>query len=116
MTLPITRWLLVEIRDHFAPPPCLGATAAPEPLLTANDLVARAHARGQGVSYETGEQWLARLSERLRPTPALAQRQQAECGLSGGSRRPPLQQDQSPRGEPAPQRGEELGSPAGAHK
>jgi len=44
-----------------------GPAAAPEPPpLTTEALVARAHANHQGVSYETGEQLLARLPERLR--------------------------------------------------
>ena len=43
-----------------------GAAAAPEPPLTTEALVARAHARHQGIPYETGEQVLARLPERLR--------------------------------------------------
>ena len=43
-----------------------GPTDGAEPPLTIDDLVARAHANRQGVSYETGEQWLARLPGRLR--------------------------------------------------
>ena len=44
-----------------------GPAAAPEPPpFTTEALVARAHANHQGVSYETGEQLLARLPERLR--------------------------------------------------
>ena len=38
----------------------------PKPPLTTEALVAQAHANRQGVSYETGEQLLARLLERLR--------------------------------------------------
>ena len=37
-----------------------------EPPLTTEDLVAAAHANRQGIPYETGEQLLARLPERLR--------------------------------------------------
>ena len=43
-----------------------GTAAAPEPPLTTEDLVAAAHANRQGIPYETGEQLLARLPERLR--------------------------------------------------
>ena len=32
-----------------------GACQAPEPPLTTEDLVARAHANRQGIPYETGE-------------------------------------------------------------
>ena len=39
---------------------------APEPPLTTEDLVAQAHAQRQGIPYETGEQLLQRLPERLR--------------------------------------------------
>ena len=47
-----------------------GATAAPEPSpLSTEVLVARAHARHQGIPYEAGEQVLARLPKRLRPWP-----------------------------------------------
>lgn len=48
------------------PPYHTGATAAPEPDPTTEDLVALAHANHQGNPYETGEQLLARLPERLR--------------------------------------------------
>ena len=42
-------------------------TAAPEPSpLTTEALIAKAHASRQGVPYETGEQLLAHLPERLR--------------------------------------------------
>ena len=41
-----------------------GPADAPEPPFTTEDLVARAHR--QGIPYETGVQWLARLPERLR--------------------------------------------------
>ena len=37
-----------------------------EPPLTTEDLVAAAHANRQGIPYETGEQLLARLPERMR--------------------------------------------------
>ena len=43
-----------------------GAAAAPEPPRTTEDLVAAAHANRQGIPYETGEQLLQRLPERLR--------------------------------------------------
>ena len=37
-----------------------------EPPLTTEDLIAQAHAHRQGIPYETGEQLLQRLPERLR--------------------------------------------------
>jgi hypothetical protein len=43
-----------------------GPAAALEPAPTTEDLVALAHARHQGIPYETGEQLLARLPEWLR--------------------------------------------------
>ena len=43
-----------------------GPTDGTEPPLTTESLVAQAHARRQGIPYETGEQWLERLPERLR--------------------------------------------------
>jgi len=44
-----------------------GPAAAPEPPpLTTEALIAKAHASRQGVPYETAEQLLARLPERLR--------------------------------------------------
>ena len=52
------------MEDH--PPYHTGASHAPEPPLTTEDLVAAAHANRQGIPYETGEQLLARLPERLR--------------------------------------------------
>ena len=49
------------------PPYDTGHAATPEPPpLTTEALVARAHARHQGIPYEAGEQLLARLPERLR--------------------------------------------------
>ena len=48
------------------PPYRTGPTDSAEPLLTTEDWVALAHAQRQGIPYETGEQWLARLPERLR--------------------------------------------------
>lgn len=48
------------------PPYHTSATAAPEPDPTTDDLVALAHANHQGNPYETGEQLLDRLPERLR--------------------------------------------------
>lgn len=41
-------------------------TNGAEPPLTTEALIAQAHANRQGVSYETGEQLLYRLPERLR--------------------------------------------------
>jgi hypothetical protein len=46
-----------------------GPTDSAEPPLATEDLVAQAHANPQGIPYETGDQWLERLPERLR-TPA----------------------------------------------
>ena len=51
-----------EERRQYRTSPTNGA----EPPLTTEALVAQAHANRQGVSYETGEQLLARLPERLR--------------------------------------------------
>ena len=48
------------------PPYHTGPTDSAEPHLTTEDLVAQAHAHRQGIPYETREQWLARLPERLR--------------------------------------------------
>ena len=48
------------------PPYCTGPTDSAEPPLTTEDLITRAHAQRQGIPYETGEQWLERLPERLR--------------------------------------------------
>jgi hypothetical protein len=48
------------------PPYHTGPTDGAEPPLATEDLVARAHARRQGIPYETGEQLLDRLPERLR--------------------------------------------------
>ena len=47
-------------------PPYHTGAAAPEPPLTTEALIAQAHAHHQGIPYETGEQLLARLPERLR--------------------------------------------------
>ena len=47
-------------------PPYHTGAAAPEPPLTTEDLVAQAHAQRQGIPYESREQLLARLPERLR--------------------------------------------------
>ena len=46
-----------------------GPADSPEPPPTTEDLVAHAHAHAnrQGIPYETGEQLLQRLPERLRP-------------------------------------------------
>ena len=43
-----------------------GPTDGAERPLTTEDLVALAHAQRQGIPYETGEQLLERLPERLR--------------------------------------------------
>ena len=43
-----------------------GPTDSGEPPLTTEALIAKAHANHQGVPYETGEQLLERLPERLR--------------------------------------------------
>ncbi len=51
--------------EERAPYPA-GHAATPEPSLTTEALIAKAHARHQGIPYETGEPWLARLPERLR--------------------------------------------------
>ena len=48
------------------PPYRAGPAAAPEPPPTTAELVAAAHANHQGILYETGEQLLQRLPERLR--------------------------------------------------
>ena len=49
------------------PTPYYTGAAAPEPSpLTTEALIAKAHANHQGVPYETGEQLLERLPERLR--------------------------------------------------
>lgn len=48
------------------PPYRTGPAKAPEPPLTTETLVAAAHAHRQGIPYETGEQLLERLTERLR--------------------------------------------------
>ena len=51
--------------EERAPYPA-GHAATPEPSLTTEALIAKAHARHQGIPYEIGEPWLARLPERLR--------------------------------------------------
>ena len=48
------------------PPYPTGPADDAEPPLTTEDLVAAAHAHQQGIPYETGEQLLQRLPERLR--------------------------------------------------
>ena len=48
------------------PPYHTGASHAPEPPLTTEALVALVHANRQNIPYETGEQLLARLPERMR--------------------------------------------------
>ena len=51
-----------------------------EPPLTTEDLVATAHASRQGIPYETGEQLLARLPERLRTLADLVLSSKAQTG------------------------------------
>ena len=48
------------------PPYHTGPTDSTESPLTTEDLVAQAHIHRQGIPYETREQWLERLPERLR--------------------------------------------------
>lgn len=57
-----------------------GPTDGAEPLLTTEDLVALAHAHRQGIPYETGEQLLARLPERLRALADLILSGKAQTG------------------------------------
>ena len=45
---------------------CSPADTSEPPPLTTEDLITLAHANRQGIPYETGEQWLERLPERLR--------------------------------------------------
>ena len=45
---------------------CGHADTSEPPPLTTEDLITLAHAHRQGIPYETREQWLARLPERLR--------------------------------------------------
>ena len=45
---------------------CGHADTSEPPPLTTEDLITLAHAHHQGIPYETGEQWLERLPERLR--------------------------------------------------
>jgi hypothetical protein len=51
---------------EIPPPYHVGPTDSAEPPLTTEDLVAHAHAQRQGIPYETREQLLQRLPERLR--------------------------------------------------
>ena len=53
---------MTEERERYRAGPADHA----EPPLTTEALIAKAHARHQGTPYETGEQVLARLPERLR--------------------------------------------------
>lgn len=48
------------------PPYHTGYADAPEPPLTTENLIAQAHAQRQGIPYESREQWLERLPERMR--------------------------------------------------
>ena len=43
-----------------------GRAAALEPPPTTEERVAATHANHQGIPYETGEQWLARLPQQMR--------------------------------------------------
>jgi hypothetical protein len=45
---------------------CGHADTSEPPPLTTEDLITLAHAQRQGIPYETGQQWLQRLPERLR--------------------------------------------------
>ena len=53
---------MTEERERYR----AGPAAAPEPPLTTEALIAKAHAHHQSNPYETGEQVLQRLPERLR--------------------------------------------------
>ena len=53
---------MTEERERYRAGPADRA----EPPLTTEELVAAAHANHQGIPYETGEQLLQRLPERLR--------------------------------------------------
>ena len=53
---------MTEERERYRAGPADRA----EPPVTTEALIAKAHASRQGVPYETGEQLLARLPERLR--------------------------------------------------
>ena len=57
-----------------------GLTDGAERPLTTEDLVALAHAQRQGIPYETGEQLLERLPERLRALADLILSGKAQTG------------------------------------
>lgn len=57
-----------------------GPTDGAEPPLAPEDLVALVHAHRQGIPYETGEQLLERLPERLRALADLVLSGQARTG------------------------------------
>lgn len=57
-----------------------GPTDGAERPLTTEDLVALAHAQRQGIPYETGEQLLARLPQRLRTLADLILNGKAQTG------------------------------------
>ncbi len=57
-----------------------GPANAAEPPLTTENLIAQAHAHRQGIPYETGEQLLARLPERLRALADLVLSGKAQTG------------------------------------
>ena len=62
------------------PPYHAGPTDGAERPLTTEDLVALAHAHRQDIPYETGEQLLARLPERLRALADLVLSSKARTG------------------------------------
>jgi len=53
---------MTEERERYR----AGPAAAPEPPLTTEALIAKAHAHHQGTPYETGEQLLAHLPQQMR--------------------------------------------------
>ena len=57
-----------------------GPADTAEPPLTTENLIAQAHAQRQGIPYETGEQWLERLPERLRALADLVLSGKAKTG------------------------------------
>lgn len=52
-------------RMEDPPPDHAGRATTPEPAPTPEALIALAHARHQGIPYETGNQWLARLPDEI---------------------------------------------------
>ena len=67
---------MTEERERYHAGPTDGA----ERPLTTEDLVALAHAQRQGIPYETGEQLLERLPERLRALADLILSGKAQTG------------------------------------